>query len=119
MSIFFADLKHWFVFQLKGKGKQVKADNDAENMLKVEGSSANALSDNLSPVKVDDGSRQLDDEMGDSDWEDGSNPTLNSENDRQDLINKGITIEFDSSPGTSKRKPVRRATAEEKVNCRI
>ena len=82
-------------------------------MLDVEGSST--------PLKADDGNSQQakcesEDEMADSDWEDGSNPNVNSENDRSGIINKDITIEFDSSPGTAaKRKTVRRASAEEKV----
>ena len=33
------------------------------------------------------------------------------------IINKDITIEFDSSHGTAIRKTVRRASAEEKVHC--
>lgn len=55
-------------------------------------------------------------EMNDSDWEDGSVPVKNStENDPESHI-KGVTIEFDAED-SARRKPVRRATAEEKVNC--
>ena len=50
------------------------------------------------------------DEMNDSDWEDGSIPVLGS------AENQEVTIEFNETPDSAKRKPVRRATAEEKVN---
>lgn len=58
-----------------------------------------------------------DDEMNGSDWEDGSIPTLNNTNDNdRDNVNRSVTIEFDASPSDSaKRKPVRRASVEEKV----
>ncbi|KAJ0098902.1 hypothetical protein Patl1_21240 [Pistacia atlantica] len=52
-------------------------------------------------------------EMDDSDWEDGSIPVNHStENDPESHI-KGVTIEFDAED-SARRKPVRRATAEEK-----
>ena len=39
-------------------------------------------------------------------------------NDHHSCIkNTDITIEFDSSPGTAKRKTLRRASTEEKVHC--
>ncbi|PWA51846.1 DNA repair protein Rad4 family [Artemisia annua] len=96
----------------KGKAKKVKVENDAHTILDVEGSST--------PLKADDGNSQQakcesEDEMADSDWEDGSNPNLNSENDGSGIVNKDIAIEFGSSPGTAKRKTVRRASAEEKA----
>ncbi|MBA0548251.1 hypothetical protein Golob_019360 [Gossypium lobatum] len=54
-------------------------------------------------------------EMNDSDWEDGpilkSDPVYRSPNERM----KGLTIEFDEPSGsTGGRKPVRRASAEDK-----
>ncbi|KAH6784518.1 hypothetical protein C2S52_009477 [Perilla frutescens var. hirtella] len=50
----------------------------------------------------------------DSEWEDGSIHTFSSIKDfHEDLVN-GVCVEFDVSPGVAKRKPVRRATAEEK-----
>ncbi|XP_076925936.1 DNA repair protein RAD4-like [Bidens hawaiensis] len=81
--------------KLKEKEKQVEADtNDG------------------SPQQAN--KSEVEDVMADSDWEDGSNPNLNSENNNPGYVNKDITIEFDSSPGTAKRKPIRRASAEEK-----
>ncbi|KAJ0703791.1 putative DNA repair protein Rad4 [Helianthus annuus] len=101
--------------KLKGKEKEVNDDSYAQNISEVKDSK------NSSPSNKNDGSPQqakseLEDVMADSDWEDGSNPNLNSENNHPGYINKDITIEFDSSPGTVKRKPIRRASAEEKVN---
>nr|XP_043635200.1 DNA repair protein RAD4 [Erigeron canadensis] len=103
-------------YATKGMEKQVNIDIDARKVLGVEGSSGNNRVENASPLKPDDGNPQqakseLEDEMADSDWEDGSNPNVKYENDH---LNKDITIEFDSAPGTAKRKPVRRASAEEK-----
>ncbi|KAI3798656.1 hypothetical protein L1987_33934 [Smallanthus sonchifolius] len=99
--------------KLKGKGKQVKVDNYEQNTLEVKGSKKSPLNTNCgSPLQA---KSELEDVMADSDWEDGSNPNLNSENNHVDYINKEITIEFDSSPDTAKRKPIRRASAEEKV----
>ncbi|GFP94250.1 hypothetical protein PHJA_001569500 [Phtheirospermum japonicum] len=64
---------------------------------------------NPDPEKVD-----VDNEYDDSEWEDGSIPTLSSINDfREDLVD-GVSVEFDVSHGVAKRKLVRRATAEEK-----
>ncbi|KAI3778778.1 hypothetical protein L2E82_08162 [Cichorium intybus] len=71
--------------------------------------------DNGSPMQA---KSELEDVIDDSDWEDGSNPNLNSENNHQNHINNNISIEFDASPGsnsnTAKKKPVRRASTEEK-----
>ncbi|KAI3518985.1 hypothetical protein L1887_07933 [Cichorium endivia] len=94
----------------KGKEKQVKVNIDSQM-------------ENSTPLNTDKGSpmqakSELEDVMDDSDWEDGSNPNLNSENNHQNHINNNISIEFDASPGsnsnTAKRKPVRRASTEEK-----
>ncbi|KAI3451288.1 hypothetical protein Pfo_007953 [Paulownia fortunei] len=50
----------------------------------------------------------------DSEWEDGSIPILSSiKNFQEDLVD-GVSVEFDVSHGLATRKPVRRATAEEK-----
>ncbi|KAL5537945.1 hypothetical protein UlMin_045126, partial [Ulmus minor] len=46
--------------------------------------------------------------MYDSDWEDGSIPILDSAGDHQ------VTIEFNKTPDSQKRKPVRRASADDK-----
>ncbi|KVI08621.1 DNA repair protein Rad4 [Cynara cardunculus var. scolymus] len=103
----------------KGKEKQIKYDRHAQNISEVDGSSGHAKLENSIPLKADGRSPQqakseLEDVMADSDWEDGSNPNLNSESSHPGHINKDIAIEFDASPGTSKRKSVRRASAEEK-----
>ncbi|KAL0350223.1 UNVERIFIED_CONTAM: hypothetical protein Sradi_4171500 [Sesamum radiatum] len=57
-----------------------------------------------------------DKDYDDSEWEDGSIPTLSSMKDFQEDLASGISVEFDVSHCLPKRKPVRRATAEEKVN---
>ncbi|CAK7339030.1 unnamed protein product [Dovyalis caffra] len=55
-----------------------------------------------------------DQEMDDIDWEDGSDPILDPiKNHPVDDIRE-VTIEFSESPDSAKRKPIRRATAEEK-----
>ncbi|KAL0332819.1 UNVERIFIED_CONTAM: DNA repair protein [Sesamum calycinum] len=55
-----------------------------------------------------------DKDYDDSEWEDGSIPTLSSMKDFQEDLASGISVEFDVSHCLPKRKPVRRATAEEK-----
>ncbi|KAL8047029.1 hypothetical protein ABFX02_08G211900 [Erythranthe guttata] len=57
-----------------------------------------------------------DDDVDDDDceWENGSIPTLSSMKDFQEDSVDGVSIEFDISDGLTKRKPVKRATAEEK-----
>ncbi|KAM0049382.1 hypothetical protein Hdeb2414_s0008g00285251 [Helianthus debilis subsp. tardiflorus] len=111
--------------KLKEKEKQVTDGSYAQNISEVKDSK------NSSPSNKNDGSPQqakseLEYVMADSNWEDGSNPYLNSENNHPGYINKDITIElkditieFDSLPGTVKRKPIRQASAEEKVNVKI
>ncbi|KDP33184.1 hypothetical protein JCGZ_13449 [Jatropha curcas] len=56
-------------------------------------------------------------ETDDIDWEDGSTPikdSLNNDNHVGDDVSRTVTIEFSESPDSAKRKPIRRATAEEK-----
>lgn len=53
---------------------------------------------------------QTDDEDYGSEWEDGSLHSF-----PEDLVN-GVSVEFDVLPGSAKRKLIRRATAEEKVD---
>ncbi|CAH1436955.1 unnamed protein product [Lactuca virosa] len=105
----------------KGKEKQVKVNISSQNMPKAEGSNGHFRLENSAPLNTDDGSSmqvksESEDVMADSDWEDGPNLNLNSEIDHQNHINNNISIEIDASPGdnTAKRKPVRRASAEEK-----
>lgn len=52
--------------------------------------------------------------MDDSDWEDGSISEFDCH--RSEEPYKEFTVEFSGTPDSAKRKPVRRATAEEKVN---
>ncbi|CAL5368300.1 unnamed protein product [Camellia sinensis] len=53
-------------------------------------------------------------ELDESFWEDGSLHILNSVNNFQkDLVN-GVTIEFEGTPDSGKRKTIRRASAEDK-----
>lgn len=63
----------------------------------IGGSSLNTLSDGM-------------EEMNDADWEDGLIPSLDSTD------NNEMTIEFDETLDPVTHKPIRRATAEEKVN---
>ncbi|KAL2241109.1 UNVERIFIED_CONTAM: DNA repair protein RAD4 [Sesamum indicum] len=62
-----------------------------------------------SPEKDED-----DKDYDDSEWEDGSIPALSSMKDFHEDLASGISVEFDVSDCLPKRKPVRRATAEEK-----
>lgn len=57
---------------------------------------------------------EIEDEL---DWEDGSIHTSISENNAEQPITNGVTVEFDVPEDASKRKTIRRATAEEKVDC--
>lgn len=61
-------------------------------------------------------------ELDESFWEDGSLHTLNSVEDHKNDLFNGMTIEFDGTPDSGtpdsgKRKTIRRASAEDKVNC--
>ncbi|XP_021296261.1 DNA repair protein RAD4 isoform X1 [Herrania umbratica] len=53
-------------------------------------------------------------DMNDSDWEDGSIPKLDPVDNSPKERMKGLTIEFDEPSGSAGRKPVRRASAEDK-----
>lgn len=68
-----------------------------------------------SPEKNDD----VDNAYDDSEWENGSIPSLSSMKDVQEDLVDGVSVEFDVSDGLTKRKPVRRATAEEKVDLQL
>ncbi|KAL3634209.1 hypothetical protein CASFOL_021263 [Castilleja foliolosa] len=57
--------------------------------------------------------RDVDNDYDDSEWEDGSIPTLSSIKDFQE-DSVGVSVEFDVSHGVAKKKLVRRATAEER-----
>ncbi|XP_022759202.1 DNA repair protein RAD4 isoform X2 [Durio zibethinus] len=53
-------------------------------------------------------------DMNDSDWEDGSIPKLDPVDHSPTEHVKGLTIEFDEPSGSAGRKPVHRASAEDK-----
>ncbi|KAJ6707400.1 DNA REPAIR PROTEIN COMPLEMENTING XP-C CELLS [Salix viminalis] len=53
--------------------------------------------------------------MDDIDWEDGSSPILDCIKNHPGDDIREVTIEFSESPDSAKQKPIRRATAEEKV----
>lgn len=89
----------------------------AYNFSKAEDCNRDAVGS--SQLEVDVKSHQdtlLDDseDMNDSDWEDGSVPKLDPVDHSPKEIMKGLTIEFDEPSGSDGRKPVRRASAEEK-----
>ncbi|CAA0831228.1 DNA repair protein Rad4 family [Striga hermonthica] len=50
----------------------------------------------------------------DSEWEDGSIPTISPMKKFQEGLPSGVSVEFDVSHASEKRKPIKRATAEEK-----
>lgn len=56
-----------------------------------------------------------DDQMEEPDWEEGSVNTFSSRNDHEEGKISSVTIEFEASPDTAKRKAICRASAEDKV----
>ena len=85
-------------------------------VLEADGCSRDVTRNTLREGKVDEEGFQCTlseskEEMDDSDWEDGSIPVLDS------ASNHEVTIEFNETPDSVRRRPVRRATAEDKVNC--
>lgn len=56
------------------------------------------------------------DELDESEWEEGSLPTVNLAKSSEEHMIGGVTVEFDVSPDSAKKKSIRRATAEEKVD---
>ncbi|KAF6150218.1 hypothetical protein GIB67_000092 [Kingdonia uniflora] len=92
---------------LSGNGKQKEKTVVEYNTL-VSGSlppDKEGFTCSLSDIKED---------TDEPDWEDGYIPTSDSKDRHPDNLAKGIVIEFDDSPSTSKRKPTRRASAEDK-----
>lgn len=102
-----------------GSKRNEKEDVDSRAksaVLEVDGCSRDATGNPLRDDKGDMESFQctlseIREEMDDSDWEDGSIPILDS------ASNHEVTIEFNETPDSVRRKPVRRATAEDKVDC--
>lgn len=60
------------------------------------------------------GNAEREEEMDESDWEDGPSHTLDSRDNYSNDQIKEVTIEFNALPDSSKRKPVHRASAEDK-----
>ncbi|KAJ9172973.1 hypothetical protein P3X46_016157 [Hevea brasiliensis] len=87
----------------KGNGKQVVVD-------------ARITWNELDGGKFKDSLRNNDDETDDIDWEDGSYSILDSVSNHHlgDDGTTAVTVEFSESLDSAKRKPVRRATSEEK-----
>ncbi|KAL4590001.1 hypothetical protein LXL04_002918 [Taraxacum kok-saghyz] len=88
------------------KGKYINFDSaskldsltkgkDSEFTLEPKGCNGHFKLENSTPMEA---KSELEDVMGDSDWEDGSNPNLNSETGHENHINKDISIEIDASP---------------------
>lgn len=81
----------------------------------VEGCNRDALQKTAGEERLDGGSMQNaspenENELNDLDWEDGSIPILDS------TTNLPVTIEISETPNSNRRKPSRRASAEDKVN---
>lgn len=55
-------------------------------------------------------------EINDSDWEDGSIPTTDSVSINQNAGIKEVTVELGGPLDSSQQKPIRRASAEDKVD---
>ncbi|KAL3525010.1 hypothetical protein ACH5RR_013382 [Cinchona calisaya] len=53
-------------------------------------------------------------ELDESEWEEGSIPAVNLANTSEEHTIGGVTVEFDVTPDSAKKKSARRATAEEK-----
>lgn len=102
---------------LKVSGKQEVDKRVTWSDVDAHGCSIDAMGNTLR--ELDEGRLQdnvLDggEEMYDSDWEDGSIPVACSKENHPESDIKGVTIEFDAADSVTK-KPVRRASAEDKV----
>lgn len=85
------------------------------NISEAEGCSKDPTGKTAHEKKVNEGNLQQffsenQEELNDSDWEDGSIPMSDS------TCNLPVTIEFSETPNSGIRKPVRRASAEDKVD---
>lgn len=88
---------------------------DRWSISEVEGCSRDALVKTASEERLDgeslrNNSPENGNELNDLDWEDGSIPILDSTN------NLPVTIEISETPSSNRKKPARRASAEDKVN---
>ena len=106
-----------FIFQPESEPKRDK-DVDSrvrENILESEGCSKDAKRKVSAEEKVDGKSfgctsTNIGEELDDSDWEEGSIPISNSAGDHE------VTIELNETPDSTRKKRIRRASAEDKVN---
>ncbi|KAJ6766652.1 DNA REPAIR PROTEIN XP-C / RAD4 [Salix purpurea] len=103
---------------IKSNGKQVVDARVTWNDLDARGPAQDPAANENSEVEgggFQTTFQESDQEMDDIDWEDGSSPILDRiKNHPGDGIRE-VTIEFSESPDSAKQKPIRRATAEEKV----
>ncbi|KAG6659951.1 hypothetical protein CIPAW_03G071800 [Carya illinoinensis] len=94
-----------------GPNRNDKLDVDPRDG--VEGCNRDALQKTAGEERLDGGSMQNaspenENELNDLDWEDGSIPILDS------TTNLPVTIEISETPNSNRRKPSRRASAEDK-----
>lgn len=109
-----------FIFQAESEPKRDK-DVDSRvrrNILESEGCSKDAKRKVSAEGKVDGESlgctsTDIREELDDSDWEEGSIPVSNSAGDHE------VTIELNETPDSARKKRIRRASAEDKVNQRF
>lgn len=91
------------------------------NALDSEGCGRSAIGRSTLEKEVDEKSSQdtylnSGEDINESDWEEGSIPTLDSVDNHQNAGIKEVTIELSGLLDSSQQKPIRRASAEDKVN---
>ena len=96
-----------------GVGKKTKQD-----AIEVDSCNSDAipLKDMVEGKKFQHNNLDGEEELDESFWEDGARPISNSPNNPQNNLFTGVTIEFDGTPDSGKRKTIHRASAEDKVN---
>ncbi|KZV40185.1 DNA repair protein complementing XP-C cell [Dorcoceras hygrometricum] len=102
---------------LKENNEELLDKTGGKNTTDTDSCKGDAIEHTSSEVKGQTGTckhYKLKEEYDDSDWEDGSIPTLSSPIEYQEDFVRGVSLKFDVSPGLSKRKFVRRATSQEK-----
>ncbi|WOG84454.1 hypothetical protein DCAR_0103637 [Daucus carota subsp. sativus] len=95
---------------LKKKEKQTADETSSRNVTESSSSKAKA-EDGIAQQATND-----DDQMDEPDWEEGPVNTISSRNDQEE---GNITIEFEASPDTAKRKTICRASAEDKERAEL
>lgn len=102
---------------LKSNGKQVVDARVTWNDLDARGLAQDPAANDTREVEgggFQTTFQESDQEMDDIDWEDGSSSILGHVKNHPGDGIREVTIEFSESPDSAKRKPIRRATAEEK-----